>query len=214
LGIYEELVRMHEEEGLSFADVVVFNVSEFFPVNQVEYYSNAKLIKTNLLDKHISESKLAYEYLNKIRPLQTLDEFTEDEFESMVSTISNLIAIKSAYHVISEVHRTKKAAKALKKGDLTLFGLLMNTSHESLRDNLGIVSPEVDAMVTEALKIEGVIGSRMAGCGFGGCTISLVKDEAIDLFVKRVGDIYEDITGIKNQFYIAEICDCACKLYN
>ncbi|MFZ4799935.1 MAG: hypothetical protein ACOYMA_20765 [Bacteroidia bacterium] len=118
----------------------------------------------------------------------------------MVSTISNPIAIKSAYDIISEVHRTKKAAKALKEGDLTLFRLLMNASHVSLRDNLEIVSPEVDPMVTEAWKINGFIGSRMAGFGFGGCTISLVKVEAIEQFVKGVGDIYEDITGIKKQF--------------
>ena len=170
-------------------------------------------VDASLLLKRISESKSAFEYLNKIRPLQILDEFTEDEFESMVSIISNPIAIKSAYHMITEVHLTKKAAKALKEANIFLFGQLMNASHNSLRDNLEIVTPEVDAMVAEALKIDGVIGSRMAGCGFGGCTISLVKDEAIDLFVKRVGDIYEDITGIKNHFYIAEIGDCTCKLY-
>ena len=68
-------------------------------------------------------------------------------------------------------------------------------------------------MVSEALKIEGVIGSRMAGCGFGGCTISLVKEEAVDTFIKRVGKIYEEETGIKNHFYIAEIGDCSFKLY-
>jgi galactokinase len=164
-------------------------------------------VDASQFSQRISDSKLAFEYLNKIRPLHNWDELTEDEFESMVSTISNPIAIKSAYHMISEVHRTKKAAQALKEADIFSFGQLMNASHNSLRDNLEIVSPEVDAMVTEAWKIEGVIGSRMTGCGFGGCTISLVKDEAIDLFVKRVGDIYEDITGIKNHFYIAEIGD-------
>lgn len=79
--------------------------------------------------------------MNKVRPLQTLDEFTENEFESMVSTISNPIAIKSDYHMISEVHLEKETVKALKEGDLTLFSLLMNASHNSLCDNLEIVSP-------------------------------------------------------------------------
>ena len=163
--------------------------------------------------QRISECKTVFEYLNKIRPLYDLDELSEDEFNSMVMTIDNPTAIKAVYHIISEVHRTKKAAIALKEGNLTLFGMLMNASHESLRDNLEIVSPEVDSMIVQAWKINGVIGSRMTGCGLGACTISLVKEEAIDIFVRKVGDIYENIIGIKNYFYIAEIGDCACKLY-
>ena len=161
----------------------------------------------------ILESKLAFEYLTKIRPVHDWDELTEDEFKTMVSTIENPVAIKAAYHTISVVHRTKVAVKAINEGNLIKFGQLMYDSHISLRDNLEIVSPEVDAMVSEALKIEGVIGSRMAGCGFGGCTISLVKEETVDKFIKRVGKIYEEETGIKNHFYIAEIGDCAFKLY-
>ena len=163
--------------------------------------------------RRISESKLAFEYMHKIRPVNDWDELTEDEFKTMVSIIDNPVAIKAAYHAISEVHRSKVAVKAIKEGDLTRFGQLMNDSHSSLRDNLEIVSPEVDNMVTEALKIEGVIGSRMAGCGFGGCTISLVMEEAVDTFIKKAGRIYEEETGIKNHFYIAEIGDCAFKLY-
>ena len=162
----------------------------------------------------ISESKLAFEYMHKIRPVNDWDELTEEEFKTMISTIDNPVAIKAAYHAISEVHRTKQAVKAIKKGDLTRLGQLIYDSHISLRNNLEIVSPEVDAMVSEALKIDGVLGSRMAGCGFGGCTISLVKEDAVDTFIKRVGRIYEEETGIKNHFYIAEIGDCACKLYN
>lgn len=162
--------------------------------------------------QRISECKSAFEYLNKIRPLYDLDGFTGEEFNSMISTIDNPTAIKSVYHIISEVYRTKKAAIALKEGDLTLFGLLMNASHESLRDNLDIVSPEVDSMVAQAWKIDGVIGSRMTGCGLGGCTISLVREEVIDIFIEKVGTAYESQTGIKPEFYIAEIGDSACKL--
>ncbi|MEI6755004.1 MAG: galactokinase [Paludibacter sp.] len=159
------------------------------------------------------ENKSAVEYLNKIQPIYNWDELTEVEFNGLVSTINNPEAIKSVYHMISEVHRTKIAIEVLKKADYISFGHLMNASHSSLRDNLEIVSPEVDAMVAEALKIEGVLGSRMAGCGFGGCTISLVKEEALDIFIKKVGRVYEEETGIKNNFFVAEIGDCACKLY-
>ena len=90
--------------------------------------------------------------------------------------------------------------------------MLMNASHESLRENFGIVSPEVDNMVAEAWKIKGVIGSRVTGCGLGGCTISLVREEVIDTFIEKVGTAYESQTGIKPEFYIAEIGDSACKL--
>ena len=163
--------------------------------------------------QRILECKIGIEYLNNIRPIHNWDELTEIEFKELVSTVDNPVAIKSIYHAISEVHRTKQAIKAIKEGNLIKFGQLINESHISLRDNLEIVNPEVDAMVTEALKIEGVLSSRMAGCGFGGCTISLVKEDAVDTFIKRVGRIYEEETGIKNHFYIAEIGDCACKLY-
>ena len=163
--------------------------------------------------QRISESKLAFEYMHKIQPLNNWDELTEEDFKSLISTINNPAAIKSVYHMISEVHRTKVAVKGLMEGNLNTFGKLMNASHASLRDNLEIVSPEVDAMVAEAWKIEGVIGSRMVGCGFGGCTISLVKEEAVDTLIKSVGRIYEEETGIKHNFFVAEIGDCVYKLY-
>ena len=165
-------------------------------------------------NQRILESKSAVEYLSKIQPIYNWDELTEVEFNGLVSTINNSMAIKSVYHMISEVHRTKVAIEVLKKADYISFGHLMNASHSSLRDNLEIVSPEVDAMVAEALKIEGVLGSRMAGCGFGGCTISLVREDAVDTFIKKVGKVYEEEIGIQNHFFVAEIGDCACKLYD
>ena len=163
--------------------------------------------------QRISECKIGFEYLNNIQPIHNWDELKEEDFKSLLSIINNPAVIKSLYHMISEVHRTKVAIKAIKEGDLNTFGRLMNASHASLRDNLEIVSSEVDAMVAEACKIEGVIGSRMAGCGFGGCTISLVKEDNVDTFIKKVGRIYEEETCIKNNFFVAEIGDCACKLH-
>ena len=81
-----------------------------------------------------------------------------------------------------------------------------------LRDNFEIVSPEIESMVAQAWKIDGVIGSRMTGCGLGACTISLVREEVIDTFIEQVGAVYESQTGIKPEFYIAVIGDSACKL--
>ena len=163
-------------------------------------------------NQRVAECKLAVEQLNKVRPLKYLAELTEAEFKSIESAITDPVAHKRARHVVGEVQRTADAVKALKAGDLVKFGKLMNASHVSLRDDYEVTGPELDTMSEEAWKIEGVIGSRMTGGGFGGCTVSLVKDEAIDTFIDKVGKAYEAKIGIKPEFYIAEIGDGACKL--
>ncbi len=137
--------------------------------------------------------------------MKYLAELTEAEFKSIEYAITDPVAHKRARHVVGEVQRTSDAVKALKAGDLTLFGKLMNASHISLRDDYEVTGPELDCMAEEAWKIDGVIGSRMTGGGFGGCTVSLVKEEAIDTFIKEVGAAYEAKIGIKPDFYIAEI---------
>ena len=163
-------------------------------------------------NQRVAECKLAVEQLNKVRPLKFLAELTEVEFKAIESAITDPIAHKRARHVVGEVQRTKDAVKALKAGDLTLFGKLMNASHVSLRDDYEVTGLQLDTMAEEAWKIDGVIGSRMTGGGFGGCTVSLVKDEAIDTFIEKVGAAYEAKTSIKPQFYIAEIGNGACKI--
>ena len=163
-------------------------------------------------NQRVAECKLAVEQLNKVRPLKYLAELTEAEFKSIESAITDPVARKRARHVVGEVQRTSDAVKALKAGDLVQFGKLMNASHVSLRDDYEVTGPELDCMASEAWKIDGVIGSRMTGGGFGGCTVSLVKDKAIDTFIKEVGAAYEAKIGIKPEFYIAEIGDGACKL--
>mgnify|MGYP000939204772 FL=1 len=163
-------------------------------------------------NQRVAECKKAVEQLNKVRPIKYLAELTEEEFKKIESAITDETAKKRARHVVSEVQRTKDAVKALRAGDILQFGKLMNASHVSLRDDYEVTGPELDTMVEEAWKIDGVIGSRMTGGGFGGCTVSLVKDEAIDTFIKNVGAAYEAKIGIKPEFYIAEIGDGACRL--
>jgi len=163
-------------------------------------------------NQRVAECKLAVEQLNKVRPIKFLAELTEAEFKEIESAITDPVAHKRARHVVGEVQRTKDAVVALKAGDLTLFGKLMNASHVSLRDDYEVTGLQLDTMAEEAWKIDGVIGSRMTGGGFGGCTVSLVKDEAIDNFIEKVGVAYEAKTSIKPQFYIAEIGNGACKI--
>jgi galactokinase len=163
-------------------------------------------------NQRVAECKLAVEQLNKVRPIKYLAELTEIEFKEIESAITDPVAHKRARHVVGEVQRTSDAVKALKAGDLVKFGQLMNASHVSLRDDYEVTGIQLDTMAEEAWKIDGVIGSRMTGGGFGGCTVSLVKDEAIDTFIAEVGKAYEAKTGLKPEFYIAEIGDGACKL--
>ncbi len=157
----------------------------------------------------VAQCQLAVKQINTVRPIKNLAELTEADFKEVEHAITDEVAHKRARHVVGEVQRTTDAVAALRKGDLELFGKLMNASHESLRDDYEVTGPELDAMAEEAWKIDGVIGSRMTGGGFGGCTVSLVKDEAIDEFIEKVGKGYEERIGLKADFYVAEIGDGA-----
>lgn len=160
----------------------------------------------------VAECKKAVEQLNSVRPLKYLAELTEEEFKKVEHAITDEVAHKRARHVVGEVQRTTDAVKALKAGDIEAFGKLMNASHVSLRDDYEVTGLQLDTMAEEAWKIKGVIGSRMTGGGFGGCTVSLVKDEAIDTFIAEVGKNYKAKTGLDAEFYIAEIGDGACRV--
>lgn len=161
----------------------------------------------------VAQCQLALEQLRKVRPeLKNLAELTEAEFKQIENAITDPVAHKRARHVVGEVQRTADAVNALKEGNIELFGKLMNASHVSLRDDYEVTGLQLDTMAEEAWKVPGVLGSRMTGGGFGGCTVSLVKDEAIETFKKQVGENYERITGIHPEFYVAEISDGARRL--
>lgn len=160
----------------------------------------------------VAQCKKAVEQLSAVRPLKNLAELTEEEFKKIENAITDPIAHKRARHVVGEVQRTKDAVKALQEGDILAFGKLMCASHISLRDDYEVTGPELDALAEAAWKIDGVIGSRMTGGGFGGCTVSLVRDEAIPTFIEKVGEEYTQRTGLKADFYVAEIGDGARKI--
>ncbi|MDL2243690.1 galactokinase, partial [Bacteroidales bacterium OttesenSCG-928-J19] len=164
-------------------------------------------------NERVAQCQLAVKQLQTVKPeLKNLAELSQEEFDKVQDAITDPIAKKRARHVVGEVQRTLDAVAALKAGDLETFGKLMNASHVSLRDDYEVTGLQLDTMAEEAWKIPGVIGSRMTGGGFGGCTVSLVKDEAIDRFIAEVGAAYEAKTGLKPEFYIAEIGDGAMKV--
>lgn len=159
-----------------------------------------------------SECETALSELQKEVDIQSLGELTEETFEAHKSAISSEVRIRRAKHAVYENRRTVQAVEALEKNDIVKFGQLMNASHVSLRDDYEVTGIELDTLVEAAWKVEGVIGSRMTGAGFGGCTVSIVKEEAIDRFIKEVGDTYLARIGYGADFYVVEIGDGPCKL--
>ena len=153
----------------------------------------------------VRQCQLAVEQINSVRSIQYLAELSQTDFEQVKDAITDEVAYRRARHVVGEVQRTKDAVAALRNGDIEKFGILMNQSHISLRDDYEVTGPHLDALAEVAWKVEGVIGSRMTGGGFGGCTVSLVREEAIPTFIEKVGVEYTEKTGLKADFYIAEI---------
>lgn len=154
-----------------------------------------------------AECEEALKDIQNVKKIHALGELTEEEFEQVKDTVKDPVCRKRAKHAVYENQRTIKAVKALKNNDLETFGKLMNASHVSLRDDYEVTGKELDALVEAAWKQEGVVGSRMTGAGFGGCTVSIVKEEAVDAFIKNVGEIYKKEIGYEADFYVVEIGD-------
>ena len=159
-----------------------------------------------------SECETALAELQKVVEIDSLGELTEAQFEQYKDAIKDEVRQRRAKHAVYENQRTIKAVEALKKNDVKLFGELMNASHVSLRDDYEVTGIELDTLVEEAWNVDGVIGSRMTGAGFGGCTVSIVKDEAVDNFIEKVGTAYKEKIGYAADFYVVEIGDGPVKL--
>ena len=157
-----------------------------------------------------SECETALAELQKAVPIVSLGELDEETFEKNAGLIESEVRRRRAKHAVYENQRTIRAVKALKANDIEAFGQLMNASHVSLRDDYEVTGIELDTLVEEAWKVEGVIGSRMTGAGFGGCTVSIVKDEAIDEFIEKVGAAYKEKIGYNADFYVVEAGDGPC----
>jgi galactokinase len=103
---------------------------------------------------------------------------------------------RRARHVIREEARVAAAADALRHGDLDTLGRLLYESHASLRDDFEVSCPETDLLVHLAAGVEGVMGARLTGAGFGGCTVNLVREEALETFEQEVANAYRERTGL------------------
>ena len=134
---------------------------------------------------------------------------TEEQFEAHKDAIKDPICQKRAKHAVYENQRTIHAVEALKTNDIVTFGKLINEFHISLRDDYETSCEETDILAELAWQIPGVYGSRITGGGFGGCTVSIVKNDAIDTFIDKVGTAYKEKTGHTAEFYVVDIGDGA-----
>ena len=139
--------------------------------------------------------------------IPSLGALTEAEFEALADAIASPVRRRRAKHAVYENRRTIRAVEALKQGNLTEFGRLMNESHVSLRDDYEVTGSELDTLVEAAWKVPGVIGARMTGAGFGGCAVCLVKEENVEQLIREVGEQYERTIGYPATFYVVEIGD-------
>lgn len=212
-GIMDQFaIAMGKENQAIFLDTGDLSY-EYAPIEM----KGAKIViaasnkKRKLTDSKYNERRAECEEaladIQKEMDIKALGELTEEQFEQVQDAIQNPVCRKRAKHAVYENQRTIQAVSALKSGDLETFGKLMNASHVSLRDDYEVTGKELDTLVEAAWEQDGVIGSRMTGAGFGGCTVSIVKEEAIEAFIKNVGEIYEKEIGYAADFYVVEIGD-------
>ena len=148
-----------------------------------------------------SECEAALAAIRTARPAESLGALSSAEFEEVKDVIGDPVKIRRARHAVAENERTILAVDALGKGDLAEFGKLMNASHVSLRDDYEVTGIELDTLAETAWEQPGVLGSRMTGAGFGGCTVSLVKEADVEAFIENVGRIYQEKIGYAADFY-------------
>lgn len=180
---------------LQGAKIVVMNTNKKRGLNDSKY------------NERRSECEEALRRLQKVCKIESLGELTEEAWECHKTVIQDKVLTQRAKHAVFENQRTIRAVQALETQDIQTFGRLMNESHNSLRDDYEVSCEELDTLVSEALKQEGVFGARMTGGGFGGCAVSIVKGDKIDSFLQNVGAAYEKQIGYKADFYIVEIGD-------
>ncbi len=212
-GIMDQFASaMGKADNAIFLDTATLNY-EYAPIK----LDGAKIVVTNSLVKHSlvasayndrrNESAAALKALQTVVDIKSLGELTEEEFEAHKDAIKDPVARKRGKHAVYENQRTIKAVNALKNNDLDSFGRLMNASHVSLRDDYETSCEECDVLAETAWTIQGVIGSRITGGGFGGCTVSIVKDEAVENFKNVLTRAYLEKVGKEPEFYVVEIGD-------
>jgi galactokinase len=171
--------------------------------------NNKRSLALSQYNERRLECEQALFIMKKIYPIDSLCDLTPSQFEQHTHAIENPIVRSRAAHAVYENTRTLEAADLLTQGNITGFGKLMNASHASLRDLYQVTGAELDALTQAAWDCGGVLGSRMTGAGFGGCTVTLVQTDRVDRFIEKAGKAYTARTGLTADFYAAQAGDGA-----
>ncbi len=217
-GIMDQFASaMGKKDNAIFLDTNTLNYT-YAPVKLLD----AKIVITNSKVKHSlvnsayndrrNECETALKELQAVVDIKTLGDLTQEQFEEHKNAIKDEIRQKRAKHAVYENQRAINAVEALKANDIERFGKLMNASHESLRYDYEVSCEEIDILVDLAQAMSGVIGSRITGGGFGGCTVSIVKNDTVDKFTEEIGKAYLEKVGHEAEFYVVDIGDGAGKL--
>lgn len=217
-GIMDQFaIAMGKKDSAIFLDTATLQY-EYAPIklhdaSLVIVCSNKKRgLGDSKYNERRSECETALEEIRGLVDVKSLGELDEATFEKVKFLIKDDDRCKRARHAVYENRRTVNAVEALKNGDITTFGQLMNASHESLRDDYEVTGIELDTLVSEAQKVPGVIGARMTGAGFGGCTVNIVKNSSVDEFIEKVGKAYLEKIGYAADFYVVNIGDGPCEI--
>lgn len=217
-GIMDQFaVAMGKKDNAIFLDTSNLQY-EYAPVKLKDariVIVNSK-VKHSLVDSAYNDRRQectdALAALKTVADIETLGDLTVEEFEKYKHVLTNPILEKRARHAVAENQRTIEAVAALKADNIARFGELMNQSHVSLRDDYEVSCKEIDILVDLAWKIPGVIGSRITGGGFGGCTVSIVENDAVDNFIRSIGASYKEKVGHEAEFYTVDIGEGAGEL--
>ena len=154
-----------------------------------------------------AECEEALRRLNTVVKAESLGALTPEEFEAHKDAIGDETLIRRARHAVCENARTVEAVERLQAGDIEGFGKLMNASHVSLRDDYEVTGLELDTLAEASWALPGVLGARMTGAGFGGCAVALVREDAVEMYKRRVGAVYLNKVGYEASFYVADAGD-------
>lgn len=144
----------------------------------------------------------------RLKGVESLRDVSVEEFARVEASLPETIR-KRCRHVVTENERAVQSGEAFARGDLQAVAKWMAASHASLRDDYEVSCRELDAMVEIANEQDGVMGARMTGGGFGGCTINLVKQERVEEFRGAVAGEYEKRTGLRPEIYVLKAADGA-----
>ncbi|MCX7706555.1 MAG: galactokinase [Anaerolineae bacterium] len=157
--------------------------------------------RRGLVDSAYNERRAQCEAASRHFGAKALRDVTIEQLEAARADLDP-VTYRRARHVITENDRVLQACDAMRTGDATALGQLLNASHISLRDDFQVSSRELDIMVEAAQDHPGCLGARMTGAGFGGCAIALVQEAAIQAFVASVAERYETRTGLAPRIYV------------